>query len=332
MQTQLKNDEYKIGAVSKITGIGTETLRAWERRYQAVVPSRSESGDRVYSSEDLSRLFLLKNLSDAGNSIGTIARLPLNQLKSKWENSVQLSEMTSEANSYRGGNELSRSQNCKVLLLGEDFPLRILDGMSDFKGIDLLGHVDSMEQWELAYPDISAHIVIIETPTINESTRKFVSNLLKESNIWHVLVLYGFGSQVEINQLQSPQVSTVRSSIDVYELARLCIDRSGGDPKNLIADSNATVYLEDSIPTRRYSSKQLDRLSRISTSIQCECPMHLSELIKNLVNFEIYSAECENKNDRDAELHAFLHATTAQSRALLEDALAHVIKFENLEI
>ena len=50
MEAQMRNDEYKIGAVSKITGIGTETLRAWERRYEAVVPGRSESGDRVYSS------------------------------------------------------------------------------------------------------------------------------------------------------------------------------------------------------------------------------------------------------------------------------------------
>jgi len=332
MDAQLKNDEYKIGAVSKITGIGTETLRAWERRYQAVVPSRSESGDRIYSGEDLSRLFLLKNLSDAGNSIGTIAQLPLHELKAKWENSVQLSEMSIEAGYIKRNSYISKNMNCKVLLVGEDFPLRILDGMSDFKGIDLLGHVNTMDEWKPINSDGYVHVVIIETPTINESTRKFVSKILKEFSVWHVIVLYGFGSQHEINQLQSPQVSTMRSSIDVYELARLCLDRSGGDTKNLVADKSATVYLEDSIPTRRYSSKQLDGLSRISTSIQCECPKHLSDLIKSLVAFEIYSAECENKNDSDVELHSFLHATTAQSRALLEDALAHVIKFENLEI
>ncbi len=332
MESQLRNDEYKIGAVSKITGIGTETLRAWERRYQAVVPSRSESGDRVYSSEDLSKLFLLKNLTEAGNSIGTIARLPLDELKTKWEKSVQLSELSSSSNSFYSNNELSKSQNCRVLLLGEDFPLRVLDGMSDFNGIELLGHVDTIEEWNIKNPDSSVHVFIMETPTINEGTRKYVSKLLKESDVWHIIVLYGFGAQSEINQLQGPQVSAIRSSIDVYELARLCMDRSGGDPKNLVAANNATVYLEDSIPTRRYSSKQLDSLARISSSIQCECPKHLSDLIKSLVAFEIYSAECENKNDRDAELHAFLHATSAQSRALLEDALAHVIKFENIDI
>ena len=332
MESQIRNDEYKIGAVSKITGIGTETLRAWERRYQAVVPSRSESGDRVYSSDDLTKLFLLKNLSDAGNSIGTIARLPLNELKAKWENSVQLSEMGAGPSSYQSQHEISKSQNCKVLLLGEDFPLRVQDGMSDFNGIELLGHADSVEEWKRSNPNSLIHVAIIERPTINEESRKYVSKLLKETGVWHVIVLYGFGSQAEINQLQSPQVSAIRSSIDVYELARLCIDRSGGDSKNLVAANNSTVYLEDSLPTRKYSSKQLESLARIKSSIQCECPMHLSDLIKSLVAFEIYSAECENKNERDAELHAYLHATTAQSRALLEDALTHVIKFENIEI
>jgi DNA-binding transcriptional MerR regulator len=332
MQTQMRNDEYKIGAVSKITGIGTETLRAWERRYKAVVPSRSESGDRVYSGEDLSKLFLLKNLSDAGNSIGTIARLSIQELKSKWENSVQLSELGSNHINAHDGHETKKSQTCRVLLLGEDFPLRVLDGMSDFNGIELLGHVDSIEDWKQTDPASLVNVAIIERPTINEATRKYVSKLLKEMGVWHVIVLYGFGSQIEINQLQSPQVSAIRSSIDVYELARLCMDRTGGDSKNLIASSGSTVYLEDSLPTRRYSSKQLGNLARMSTSIQCECPKHLSDLIKSLVAFEIYSAECESKNDRDIDLHAYLHATSAQSRAILEDALAHVIKHENIQI
>ena len=92
------------------------------------------------------------------------------------------------------------------------------------------------------------------------------------------------------------------------------------------------MYSEDAIPTRRFSSKQLENLARWQTSIQCECPQHLSDLIKSLVAFEIYSAECESKNDEDAQLHSYLHATTAQSRAIMEDALAHVISYENITI
>ena len=332
MYNDLAKDEYKIGAVSKITGIGTETLRAWERRYEAVVPKRSDSGDRVYTSDDLSKLFLLKNLGDAGNSIGTIARLNTAELKSKWENSVQISEQNVSLDPFAERTSLSKHQKCRVLLFGDDFPMRVMDGMDDFDGIDLVGQVSSYDELRASKQDGMIHVVIIEKPTVNEETRRLAASLLKETGAWHVVVLYGFGSQSEISQLQGPQVSAIRSSIDVYELARLCMDRAGGDSKNIVASNAATVYLEESIPTRRYSARQLETLTRMSTSIQCECPKHLSDLIKSLVAFEIYSAECESKNAEDAALHSFLHATTSQSRAILEDALAHVVTYEKIEI
>ncbi|MEM7304163.1 MAG: MerR family transcriptional regulator [Pseudomonadota bacterium] len=331
MNTEIANDEYKIGAVSRITGIGTETLRAWERRYKAVVPRRSTSGDRVYSTDDLSKLFLLKNLVDAGNAISSIANLTLEQLKDKWEKSVEISG--NKVNNFTRSEDhaLNQHQKCRVLLIGEDFPLRVVDGMSDFEGVEIVGELASVEQCN-DYRNELIHVAIIEKPTVNEATRQLVSSIIQTTGAWHVVVLYGFGTQKEISQLQSPQVSTIRSSIDVYELARLCMDRAGGDPKYLISSKSGTVFLEESLPTRRYSAKQLESLTRISSSIQCECPKHLSDLIKSLVAFEIYSAECENKNTEDADLHSFLHATTAQSRAILEDALSHVIAHEKIEV
>ncbi|MEM8843787.1 MAG: MerR family transcriptional regulator [Pseudomonadota bacterium] len=331
MNTEITNDEYKIGAVSKITGIGTETLRAWERRYQAVVPKRSMSGDRIYDSEDLSKLFLLKNLVDAGNSISTIANLSPDQLKSKWEKSIEMSSMNLSPVASSDTAALNKNQSCRILLIGEDFPLRVIDGMSDFDGIEVVAELQSIEQCR-EYRNEVVHVAIIEKPTVNESTRQLVSRILQETGAWHVVVLYGFGSQKEISQLQSPQVSAIRSSIDVYELARLCLDRAGGDSKNIVFSNEGTVFLEESIPTRRYSSKQLESLTRISSSIQCECPKHLSDLIKSLVAFEVYSAECENKNTEDARLHSYLHATTAQSRSILENALSHVIAHEKIEV
>ena len=332
MQPELANDEYKIGAVAKITGIGTETLRAWERRYRAVVPKRSDSGDRVYSEEDLSKLFVLKNLVDAGNSIGTVAHLSLSELKSKWDHYITHGGGSGISKTLLNNGESEVQQRCKVVLLGEDFPLRVLDGLEDFADIEVVGHVNSWEQWKQEYSGVAVHVVVVEMPTINESTRNFVAKLLKETGAWHVVILYGFGSQRDISKLQSPQVSVIRSSIDVYELARVCIDRAGGDSKSLETSKSATIYDEESIPTRRFSNKQLESLARIESSIQCECPRHLSDLIKSLVAFEIYSAECENKNADDAAMHSYLHATTAQSRAILEDALAHIISYENITI
>ena len=328
MQVALSDEEYKIGAVAKVTGIGTETLRAWERRYQAVLPKRSESGDRIYTADDLSKLFLLKNLVDAGNSIGTIAHLSVAELKHKWDTGVPPNMRQLLSNP-----PANASQQCRVVLLGEDFPLRISDGLEDFKDIEVLAQVNSLSEWKQSYDRTAvAHVVIIERPTINEETQQFVSTLLQETAAWHVVVLYGFGSQADINKLQGSQVSAIRSSIDVYELARLCIDRAGGNAKVVSAIPAATVYTEESVPTRRFSNKQLESLVRYSSAIQCECPQHLSDLIKSLVAFEIYSVECENKNDEDVKVHSFLHATTAQARAVLEDALAHVMAYENITI
>jgi DNA-binding transcriptional MerR regulator len=61
--------------VAKITGLSLDTLRAWERRYQAVVPERSERG-RQYGPAHIERLMLLNRLVQNGHAIGQIAGLP----------------------------------------------------------------------------------------------------------------------------------------------------------------------------------------------------------------------------------------------------------------
>ncbi len=63
---------YPIRAVAKITGLSLDTLRAWERRYKAVVPERSDRG-RQYGPEHVERLLLLNQLVQKGHAIGAIA-------------------------------------------------------------------------------------------------------------------------------------------------------------------------------------------------------------------------------------------------------------------
>ena len=46
-----KSKGYRIGAVSRLTGVSADNLRVWERRHQAVTPARDDSGDRSYSAE-----------------------------------------------------------------------------------------------------------------------------------------------------------------------------------------------------------------------------------------------------------------------------------------
>ena len=65
---------YPIRVVSRMTGLSVDTLRAWERRYQAVSPRRDGRG-RTYSDAQVSRLKQLAVLVERGHAIGTIAGL-----------------------------------------------------------------------------------------------------------------------------------------------------------------------------------------------------------------------------------------------------------------
>jgi len=65
---------YPIRAVSKLTGIAIDTLRAWERRHRAVTPVRDDRG-RMYTDADIARLRLLRGAVEHGHSIGRLAGL-----------------------------------------------------------------------------------------------------------------------------------------------------------------------------------------------------------------------------------------------------------------
>ncbi len=66
---------FTIKAVSQATGLTVETLRAWERRYEVVRPSRDASGRRTYSAADVARLRLLRTATELGHTISRLANL-----------------------------------------------------------------------------------------------------------------------------------------------------------------------------------------------------------------------------------------------------------------
>jgi DNA-binding transcriptional MerR regulator/methylmalonyl-CoA mutase cobalamin-binding subunit len=71
---------YPIRAVSKLTGLSIDTLRAWERRYGAVHPARSNRG-RLYDEAAVQRLILLRSAVDRGHAIGQVASMSDQRLK-----------------------------------------------------------------------------------------------------------------------------------------------------------------------------------------------------------------------------------------------------------
>jgi DNA-binding transcriptional MerR regulator len=57
---------YSIGAVARMLGLPAQTLRAWEDRYQQIVPARSDGGQRLYSRDQVDQLSFIRNQIEQG--------------------------------------------------------------------------------------------------------------------------------------------------------------------------------------------------------------------------------------------------------------------------
>ena len=53
---------YKIGEVSRLTGVESYVLRYWETEFQFLRPRKSKSGQRIYVKKDLEVIMMIKEL------------------------------------------------------------------------------------------------------------------------------------------------------------------------------------------------------------------------------------------------------------------------------
>lgn len=67
---QEQQEYFPMRTVSAITGVNPVTLRAWERRYGLIMPTRTPKGHRIYSQNDIELINRIVNLLDRGISIG----------------------------------------------------------------------------------------------------------------------------------------------------------------------------------------------------------------------------------------------------------------------
>jgi DNA-binding transcriptional MerR regulator/methylmalonyl-CoA mutase cobalamin-binding subunit len=71
---------WPMGAVTRRTGIGEHTLRAWERRFGFPTPHRLESGHRRYPGSQVQQLLLIAKALDFGYRAGDVVPLTQHEL------------------------------------------------------------------------------------------------------------------------------------------------------------------------------------------------------------------------------------------------------------
>ena len=80
IDTPLKDNHHPIRIAARYSGLSAELIRAWEKRYQVVSPSRGKNGRRMYSNQDIEHLTLLANAVNTGRRIGDVSGLSTAQL------------------------------------------------------------------------------------------------------------------------------------------------------------------------------------------------------------------------------------------------------------
>jgi DNA-binding transcriptional MerR regulator len=319
-KTEATTSGYKIGAVSKLTGITPDTLRIWERRYAAVTPLRSAGGGRLYTSEDIARLKLIRCLVDQGDSIGVVAGLSHDELQARLDETRTVEAMATP------------SLPCRLVVVGELLSLKLEAEMDSLTGITLAASYDSLRSFQADTSNVDADILVIEQPSLQAEISLQVTDWIARVNAAHAVVVYRFATRDSLERLPKSKCSTLRAPLDPKTLESHCIALMRQPSPVQTGDMDQSLTAGEPPHPRRYSDETLARLAGMSTTIKCECPRHLAELIASLTAFEKYSNECESRNAKDAALHAYLSSTASRARSMVESALDQVIEAENIEI
>ena len=312
---------YKIGAVSKITGINIPTLRVWENKFKIVEPSRINGTQRGYTKNDLDKLCIVKALVEKGDSISTLSGLDIIKLESRLEES-------SKQKKNFAPNEVK--SNITVVVVGTmvpnfDNPIQNLPSIKVVNKYEL----SEFSEDEGIIKD-NADILIFETPTLHVKTVTWVKKIMNQYSFNKSIILYRFGSADGVKAVDREEnINILRHPANSNDIQMMCSFAINGQINQQEAVSQKSIKKKKDIEIsdfEPFSDKELWEISVMANPIHCECPKHLSSIITSLRGFEKYSADCEELNAQDRILHEELEQHSVEARIIMEKALRKVIK------
>jgi DNA-binding transcriptional MerR regulator len=278
------------------------TLRVWERRYAVCAPSLTPSGQRLYSAADVQRLALIQQLVAHGHAIGTLARLSTEAL-----HEVAATHAVTLARPRPGPADGGGAPAWRVH--ADDPALR--ERLTRLLG-EGLHWVDEHEAADVSLQRLG--------PLVPEARPLRPPQAAR----WGVLVRVA--AAPALAALQGAGAHVLREPADDDAL-RAWWHGLLASPARERLDGGGLV-----VPARppRWDEATLQAFAGLSTTLACECPRHLAELLLQLGQFEAYSADCASRGPEDAALHRHLQQVSGQARVLLEDALTRVAEAEGL--
>lgn len=321
---------YRIGAISKLSGIPVPTLRVWQTRYSAFSPATSQGQHRLYNDDDLRKATLLKTLTRQGHAISLIAGLTNEQLTKLPQTSADMAqaplqglEATTPNQGAWGvvGKSLAeRLQSTGLQASRQGHGLQVTQVWADLNDA-LSGQPDSPTDERL-------DVLLVSVNSLNSQTAQQILTLQQRHNARLTVVLYGYGQSQALTQLSRAACQLHRNSLDDAALADIV---QSARPA-WVTPPRSWRTTGQAIPARQFSDAVLQRVANIPSQVLCECPKHVAELIGQLGRFEDYSRDCLNQSPKDTELHTYLNDMAASARALFEEALQTVASYEGISL
>jgi MerR family transcriptional regulator, light-induced transcriptional regulator len=310
---------YGIGTVARLTGLKSDTLRVWERRYGLGASYKSPTGRRQYTQSDLDHLQLVSALVKQGIRIGEIASSDRKTL----EVLIQQQEHLSPSRPVPPAKP-------RVVFLGADLCQWVDGHQGCISGASALLARMSVEDAVLSLnSEESADILVVHCPSLTLPQINCVNTIAERLSVRRTIVLYQFGNDQWLAELERLGHSAFKYPIEPSQLA-FEIGRSQVEKETAEGIGN----LSDLMPAkpRVFSDAALRAAAQEKIVLDCECPRHLSELIKSLNEFEAYSSACSVDNWKDAAIHASIYAYTCQARHLMEKALQSALEGRTLNV
>ena len=297
----MTKDLYRIGAVSKLTGVTVECLRAWERRY-GMNPAEKAGKTRFYSEIQIHRLTQIKRLIDQGHPISQLVKLSDADLANRLG---QYSSTITPSN-----RRLKVALAGTALLLaekqfGDGHRLEIVDR---WPSADAFASTRLQQTPPQRFPKLD--VVVLEMPSLDV----YLIDKYMESTDARVVVVYHFCTDNDLQLAIERGLEVLPWPSTWQQIEGACV-RSGRE------------FHTTSSTQRRFSDEQLFHLATRTSIEGCTCPRDLVQLITQINAYAIHTQRCGTVNT--ATNHVAISLEANEARANLENALSVLVDNED---
>ncbi len=277
----MTSDLYRIGAVSKLTEISAERLRAWERRYN-LQPAHRSGKTRFYDSGQIEHLKKIKVLLDRGQAIS------------------QLIKLTGEELDERLAVKPGRGGSTRVGLVGASLILAERD--QDQSRLNVLGRWASLETFETCTDVLPAlDVLLVQLPSLDFEQIQRLREIVPNTRLVLACRYEQEGDTQTANELG---VALIRWPAPWSDVEYACLSRA------------AALGVDDRAELRRFTEDELLQIAMSESQVGCGCARGLVELITELDAFSVHASRCADGEAKHPGATAAEHA-----RIRLEEAL-----------